>query len=135
MSNDMDLSVWEKRLLRVVRDTAPKEHRKIVRKAGNLLRKNVRRETAKVNGELRRSYRTKTKEDTATVYTDKFYAKMVEEGHAIVLRRNGEKEKVGFVPGKFYFKKGLDKTEKELPQLLKELLHTIGKGLGMDVSG
>lgn len=135
MADCIVLSVWEKRLLSVIRDKAPKEHRKIVRKAGNLLRKNVRRATAKAEGELRRSYRVKVKGDTTTVFTNKFYAKMVEEGHAIVLKRSGQKEKVGFVPGKFYFKKGFEQTEKELPALLKELIHSIGKELGMDVSG
>jgi uncharacterized membrane-anchored protein YjiN (DUF445 family) len=135
MADFVDLTVWEKRLLGVIRDKAPKEHKKLVRQAGNLLRKYVRRATQKVSGKLRRSYRTKIKGDTVTVYTDKYYAKMVEEGHAIVVKRDGAKEKIGFVSGKFYLKKSLEETEKDLPALLKDFVRHMGKELGMDVSG
>lgn len=128
MADFVDLTVWEKRLLGVIRDKAPKEHKKLVRQAGNLLRKYVRRATQKVSGKLRRSYRTKIKGDTVTVYTDKFYAKMVEEGHKT-------KDGKGFVPGKFYLKKSLEETERDLPVLLKEFVRHMGKELGMDVSG
>ena len=123
-----DLSVWEKELLRVIRETAPREYRKVVRQAGNLLRKYVRRETRKESGDLRKSYRIKSMgRDSIQVYTDKFYAKMVEEGHATP---DG-----GFVPGKFYFQKGLEKTEQELPALLKDFVRRVGRELGMDVGG
>jgi hypothetical protein len=144
MADYIEFSVWEKRLLAYIRDRAPREHRKLVRKAGNLLRKNVRRSTAKVEGDLRKSYRIKTKGDTTTVYTNKFYAKMVEEGHELVLvtdrikkggRRYRVKKSLGFVPGKFYFRKGFEQTEKELPGMLKDFLRQMGKELGMDVSG
>lgn len=142
---EMDLTVWEKRLLRVLRDLAPKEHRKLLRKAGNLLRKNVRRITPKVDGDLRKSYRVrvKAKYSLVDVYTNLFYAKMVEEGHAIVkydrvkrgpfVRR--KKRVLGFVPGKFYFRKAFEQTEKELPDLLRDYVRNLGKGLGLDVKG
>lgn len=126
---DIDLTEWEKRLLKVVRDSYPKEHKKLLRKALNLLRKNVRRITPKVEGELRKSYRIKVKgKEEGDVYTNKYYAKMVEEGHETP---SGD----GFVPGKFYLKKATEKTEDELPDLLKGLVRAIGKELGMDVSG
>ena len=89
----MDLNMWDRELLRVIRDVAPREYRKTVRKAGNLLRKNVRRLTPRISGELRKSYRVKMRgKDTVIVYTNKFYAKMVEEGH---VGPDGN----GFVPG------------------------------------
>lgn len=141
-----DLTKWEKRLLKVIDDVAPREHRKLLRKAGNLLRKNVRRATPKVTGELRKSYRVRVraKESSVQVYTNKFYAKMVEEGHAIVKydRQVNERGKVrrtkrtlGFVPGKFYFRKGFEQTEKELPGLLKDFMRDLAKEMGLDVSG
>jgi hypothetical protein len=143
---EMELTVWEKRLLKVMKDIAPKEYRTLLRKAGNLLRKNVRRTTPKVEGELRKSYRVKVKpkEDSVLVYTNKFYAKMVEEGHAIVKynRQVNERGRVrrikrvlGFVPGKFYFRKGFEQTEKELPGLLKDFMRDLAKEMGLDVSG
>lgn len=138
---EMDLTRWEKMLKQYIRDKRPKEYRKLLRKAGNLLRKNVRRATAKDEGELRKSYRVKVKprESSVDVYTNKFYAKMVEEGHAIVKydRSNGRRIKrtLGFVPGKFYFRKGLEKTEGELQELLKEFLKDMGRELGLDVTG
>lgn len=141
-----DLTKWEKRLLKVLKDIAPKEHRKLLRKAGNLLRKNVRRITPKVEGELRKSYRVKVKpkEDSVLVYTNKFYARMVEEGHAIVKyeRIRNERGRVrrikhvlGHVPGKFYFRKAFEETEKQLPTLLKDFMRNLAKEMGLDVSG
>lgn len=143
---EMDLTRWEKMLLQYIHDKKPKEYRKLLRKAGNLLRKNVRRTTPKVEGELRKSYRVKVKpkEDSVIVYTNKFYAKMVEEGHAIVKydRQTNERGRVrrikrvlGFVPGKFYFRKGFEKTEQELPELLKDFMRQMGRELGLDVPG
>jgi len=123
----MDLNMWERELLRVIRDVAPREYRKTVRKAGNLLRKNVRRLTPRISGELRKSYRVKMRgKDTVIVYTNKFYAKMVEEGH---VGPDGN----GFVPGKHYLRKALEQTEEELPDLLKEFVHRVGRELGMNV--
>jgi hypothetical protein len=140
-----ELTKWEKRLLRYIKDATPKNKTKLLRKAGNLLRKNVRKRTPKVEGELRKSYRVKvkSKEDSVTVYTNKFYAKMVEEGHAIVKydrNKNGSKVRrikrvLGFVPGKFYFRKAFEQTEQELPQLLKQYVREMGRELGFDVTG
>ncbi len=124
-----ELDKWEKKLLPIIRDTVPKEFRKIVRQAGNLLRKKVRRNTAKESGELRRSYRTKMKRGNmyeVDVYTNKYYAKMVEEGHA---KPDGK----GFVSGRWYFRKAFEETEKELPALLKQSIRRIGKEMGFDV--
>ena len=123
----MDLNMWERELLRVIRDTAPRAYRKMVRKAGNLLRKYVRRLTPRVSGELRKSYRVKMRgKDTVIVYSNKFYAKMVEEGH---VGPNGH----GFIEGKHYLRKALEQTEEELPELLKEFVHRVGRELGMNV--
>jgi len=127
MANTVDLSFWEKRLLEVIHDKAPKEYRKVIRQAGNLLRRKVRRITPRVTGELRRSYRVRVKGDTATVYTDKFYANMVEEGHKTP---DGK----GFVSGKHYLRQALEETEQELPDLLKDFVRRMGKELGTDVS-
>ncbi|MGB9845893.1 MAG: HK97 gp10 family phage protein [Desulfotomaculales bacterium] len=145
MPSETELTVWEKRLLKVLKDIAPKEYRKLLRQAGNLLRKNVRNTTPKVEGELRRSYRVrvKPKEDSVLVYTNKFYARMVEEGHAIVKydrvhkgrRVQRIKRVLGFVPGKFYFRKGFEQTEKELPGLLKDFMRNLAREMGLDVSG
>lgn len=130
-----DLTRWEKLLLKVAREDARKEFRKAVRKAGNLLRRYARNNTPKVTGELRRSYRVKMRGvDTVEVGTDKFYARMVEEGHALVKRKDGRKETVGYVPGKHYFRQAVEQTEKELPALAKDFVRFIGKELGMDVS-
>jgi hypothetical protein len=123
------LTKWERMLLKVIEDEAPKEFRKTVRQAGNLLRKKVRRNTAKVSGELRKSYRTKMKRGNmyeVDVYTNKFYAKMVEEGHPTP---NGK----DFVEGKWYFRKAYEETEKELPAMLKKSIRRIGKEMGLDV--
>lgn len=150
-----DLTKWEKRLLIYVRSKMPKEYRKLLRQSGNLLRKNVRRATAKKEGELRKSYRVKVmpKDSSVLVYTNKFYAKMVEEGHPIVkYSRRGRnypgmefrkrfknikpgKMIIGLVPGKFYFRKGFEQTERELPDLLKKFLRDMGKEMGLDVTG
>lgn len=124
-----DLDKWEKRLLPIIRDTAPKEFRKTVRQAGNLLRRKVRRNTPRVSGDLRKSYRVKMKRGNkyeVNVYTNKFYAKMVEEGHP---KPDGK----GFVPGKFYFRKAYEETGKELPKHLKESIRRIAKEMGFDV--
>lgn len=124
-----ELDKWEKMLLRIIEKEAPKEFRKVVRQAGNLLRKKVRRNTAKESGDLRRSYRTKMKRGNMyeiDVYTNKFYAKMVEEGHA---KPDGK----GFVSGKWYFRKAFEDTEKELPAMLKQSIRRIGKEMGFDV--
>lgn len=124
----MELTAWERRLLRVLHDRAPREYRKTVRKAGNLLRKTVRRKTPRVSGELRKSYRVKMKaKDTVEVYTNKYYAKMVEEGHPTP---DGE----DFVPGKFYLKESTEEVEEQLEDLAKEFVRRMGKELGMDVS-
>ncbi|OPX87735.1 MAG: hypothetical protein A4E53_02357 [Pelotomaculum sp. PtaB.Bin104] len=127
MADTVDLSFWEKQLLKTIRETVPKEHRKIVRQAGNLLRRKVRIITPRVTGELRRSYRVRVKGDTATVYSNKFYARFVEEGHA---GPNGQ----GFISGKHYLRKSLEETEGELPELLKDFVRRMGRELGMDVS-
>lgn len=124
-----ELDKWEKRVLAIIEDEAPKKFRKIVRQAGNLLRKKVRRNTAKESGELRKSYRTKMKRGNMyeiDVYTNKFYAKMVEEGH---LKPDGK----GFVSGKWYFREAFEDAEKELPALLKQSIRKMGKEMGLDV--
>lgn len=124
-----ELDKWEKRVLAIIADEAPKEFRKVVRQAGNLLRKKVRRNTAKESGDLRRSYRTKMKRGNmyeVDVYTNKFYAKMVEEGH---LKPDGK----GFVSGRWYFREAYEETEKELPAILKQSIRRIGKEMGLDV--
>ena len=124
-----ELDKWEKRVLAIIADEAPKEFRKVVRQAGNLLRKNVRRNTAKESGDLRKSYRTKMKRGNmyeVDVYTNKFYAKMVEEGH---LKPDGK----GFVSGRWYFREAYEETEKELPAILKQSIRRIGKEMGLDV--
>lgn len=129
-----ELDKWEKRVLKIIENEAPKEFRKITRSAGNLLRKKVRRNTKKESGELRRSYRVWMKRGNmyeVEVGTNKFYAKMVEEGHPIKTSRKGEVK--GFVPGKFYFRDAFEETEKELPALLKLSIRKIGKEMGLDV--
>lgn len=126
-----ELDKWEKRVLAIIADEAPKELRKTVRRAGNLLRKKVRRNTPRITGELRRSYRVKMKRGKnyeVEVGTNKFYAKMVEEGHAKPNRK-------GFVPGRFYFRKAYEETEKELPAHLKQSIRRIAKEMGLDVWG
>lgn len=125
----MELTAWERRLLRVIRDRSPREIRKVTRKAGNLLRRTVRRNTPKVSGELRKSYRVKMKaKDEVEVYTNKYYAKMVEEGHE---KTDGN----GFVPGKFYLRQSEEQIEEQLEDLAKEFVRRMGRELGMDVSG
>lgn len=129
-----ELDKWEKRVLKIIENEAPKEFRKITRSAGNLLRKKVRRNTKKESGELRRSYRVWMKRGNmyeVEVGTNKFYAKMVEEGHVYKTSRKGEVK--GFVPGKFYFRKAYEETEEELPTLLKQSVRRIGKEMGLDV--
>lgn len=132
----VELDKWEKRVLAIIADEAPKELRKTVRQAGNLLRKKVRRITPRITGELRKSYRVKMKRGEnyeVEVGTNLFYAKMVEEGHVIKKDRKGPV--LGFVPGKFYFRKAVEETEKELPALLKQSVRRIAKEMGLDVWG
>lgn len=124
-----ELDKWEKRVLDIIEDEAPKEFRKIVRQAGNLLRKKVRRNTPKMSGDLRRSYRVIIKRGNmyeVEVGTKKFYAKMVEEGH---VKPGGQ----GFVSGKWYFREAFEDTKKEYPALLKQSIRKIGKEMGLDV--
>lgn len=125
-----ELDKWEKRVLAIIENEAPKEFRKTVRQAGNLLRKKVRHNTPKMSGDLRRSYRVIMKRGNmyeVEVGTNKFYAKMVEEGH---VKPDGK----GFVPGKWYFREAFeDTTEKELPAMLKQSIRRIGKEMGFDV--
>lgn len=149
------LSKWEGRLLRVIKDKAPKEYSKMLTKAGNLLMKNAAAVTPKDEGRLQASYKKKRyngekewywkkhSKDTIEAGTTVFYARMVEEGHRLIrvvqrVRRGRRvyriKKDLGFVPGKFYFRKAEEMTERQLPDLMKELIHKIGKELGMDVS-
>jgi|GEM_PF-3119122 len=139
----VELNVWERELLGVIQEKAPREYNKLRRKAGNLLRKKVRNLTPKVTGDLRKSYRVKLqRRDEVFVYTTKFYARLVEEGHPIVRytreRDNGRvrraKHVVGFVPGKFYLRKALEEMEGELPELVYEFLARVGKEMGFDVT-
>jgi len=127
------LEEWERRTLRILRTTAPKEYTKIARRAGNLLRRKVRKITPKVSGALRRSYRVKVKdglinEKLAITYTKKFYANMVEEGHVIRRKRKGRI--LGFVPGKHYLRRALEETKQELPDLLRGFLRQVGRDMG-----
>lgn len=124
-----ELDKWEKKLLPIIRDSTPKEFRKTVRQAGNLLRKYARRNTPRISGELRKSYRTKMRRRNIyeiEIYTNKFYAKMVEEGH---MKPDGK----GFVEGKWYFRRAVEDVEKELPRHLKQSIRRIGKEMGFDV--
>jgi hypothetical protein len=102
------------------------------------MRKNVRRLTPKKTGNLRKSYRVKkVDKDGMLVYTPAPHAHLVEYGHKIVVggKLNQGGSVVGFVRGKYYFRKAFKQTEKELPKLLKDYVRKIGKELGMDVSG
>lgn len=124
-----ELDKWERKLLPIIEQDVPKEFRKTVRQAGNLLRRKVRRNTPRVSGDLKKSYRVKMKRGNmyeVDVYTNKFYAKMVEEGH---VKPDGK----GFVSGKWYFRKAFEDTEKELPAMLKQSIRRIGKEMGFDV--
>lgn len=134
--NTAELDKWEKRVLAIIADEAPKELRKTVRQAGNLLRKKVRRNTPRVSGDLRKSYRVKMKRGKnyeVEVGTNLFYAKMVEEGHVVKKSRKGPV--LGFAPGKFYFRRACEETQKELPDLLKQSIRRIAKEMGLDVWG
>lgn len=129
-----ELDKWEKKLLPIIERDTPKEFRKVVRTAGNLLRRKARQNTPKDSGSLRRSYRVWMKRGNnyeVDVGTKKFYAKMVEEGHVIKTSRKGAPK--GFVQGKWFFKKAYEETEKELPKHLKESIRRIGKEMGFDV--
>lgn len=131
-----ELDKWERRLLPIIERDLPKEFRKVVRQSGNLLRKKARANTPKDSGALRKSYRVYMKRGSiyeVEVGTRKFYAKMVEEGH--VLKRSRKGPALGFVQGKWYFKKAVEETEKELPKHLKASIRRIGKEMGFDVWG
>ncbi|MBO8158831.1 HK97 gp10 family phage protein [Thermosyntropha sp.] len=144
-----ELDKWEKWVLAIIEDS-PTHYRKLVRQAGNLVKKKARQITPKVSGDLRKSYRVRVKKSPSNEYivevgTNLFYAKMVEEGHAIVkyrrhkipgkVRPRREKIELGFVPGKFYFRRACEEAEKEFPALLKQSIRQMAKEMGLDVWG
>jgi hypothetical protein len=72
-----------------------------------------------------------------------WYARLIEEGHILtkVNRTKNENGKVrrnkkilGFVPGKHYFAKAMEKTYSELPELTEDFLKELGKEAGFDVT-
>lgn len=144
-----ELDKWEKRVLAIIQDS-PIHYRKLVRQAGNLVRRKARQITPKESGDLRKSYRVRVKKSPSKEYevevgTNLFYAKMVEEGHAIVkyrrhqipgkVRVRREKLVLGFVPGKFYFRRACEEAQKEFPELLKQSIRKLAKEMGLDVWG
>lgn len=116
--------------------------------AGKLLMKNAAQETPVVEGRLRASYEMRpwqgreewvferTGDLTLNAGTKVYYARWVEEGHPLVKgRRKSTRRVIGFVKGKFYFRKAFERTEREAPKLLKDRLRKIGRELGFDVEG
>ena len=90
----------------------PAKLEKFVKIVGIRLRDNVKILTPVKTGHLRRNIFNKdTGKNEQTVYSNVEYAPSVEYGHS-----SGENS---FVSGVYMFKKGKDRTIKELPQLSK----------------
>lgn len=124
--------------------------------AGNLLLANAAKITPEVEGRLKASYEKRpfkgqkewilrrTDNDTIEAGTSVYYAHMVEEGHELVrvrrvLRKGGRvrrsKQTLGHVAGKHYLQKALEETEKQLPEIMENMLRSVGKEAGFDVTG
>ena len=137
------LDVFEKRLLRVIKEVSPKEYAKLLTKSGQLLMKNAANNTPERSGRLRSAWLRrrwkgkkewvwqKISKDTVRAGVNVFYAKMVEDGHPL---KAGNKE-IGFVSGKHCYKTAEELTGRQLPGLARDFLKKIGEELGMDVSG
>lgn len=153
MSQYVELNWWEKQLLKVIKDKAPKEIDRLINTAGEMLATNIQDFTPVVSGTLKRSWTTqRTGKDSVMAGTSVVYAPAVENGHVQKRRwvpgywKNGrfnydpESEtgimlKARFVPGSHMVSKGLAVTEDQLPKLMKNFVRRIGKELGFDVSG
>lgn len=76
--------------------------------------------------------------------THVFYARMLNDGHRLVLRRRNKKgqpikgkrglKEVGFVKGTHFADQALKKTEQDIPDMAREFLREMGKAAGFDVS-
>lgn len=82
--------------------------------------------------------------DVVKAGSEVWYARIVDEGHLAMgyeryknkygrERSRNNKKILGFVPGKHYFRKAMEKTYFELPELINEFLKDLGKGAGFDV--
>lgn len=81
--------------------------------------------------------------ETIEVGTKVWYARMVEDGHKLVKvtrkkMKNGRirrtKKNLGFVPGTHFFKRALEKTNRDIPEMVDDFIREIGKEAGFDVS-
>ncbi|WP_163854627.1 hypothetical protein [Paenibacillus elgii] len=88
--------------------------------------------------------------DTVEVGTKVFYARMVENGHKLkvpygrptrIVRSGVDKGKrrrrvktKGFVPGKHFMRRALEKTNEQIPGMVDSFLKKIGKEAGFDVT-
>ncbi|WP_438445904.1 hypothetical protein [Gorillibacterium sp. sgz5001074] len=83
--------------------------------------------------------------DSIEAGTSVFYARMLNDGHRLVLRRRNSKgvpikgkrglKEVGFVSGTHFMERALDQTQEDLPELVRDFLRETGKAAGFDVSG
>lgn len=132
------------RLARAIR-SSPEKHKELLEGAGELALDRTAEETPEIKGRLKASFKRipykgkkeweiEVEGDTVHFGSNVYYARMVEEGHALVLRRGkGKKKKVGHVSGKHFLQKGYEAAEKELPDLAEKFFGELGRGLGMRV--
>lgn len=141
MDNGFDckeLKNYEKKLIKMAHDTLPKESKQFLRKAGSKLKtktsKTARSLVKKKNNNYYKSIKRGkaykwTKGDGAwaiRVYSSAPHAHLIENGHRLI--RNGKE--VGFVQGKFVFKKAQKSFESEYYELTQKWIdELLRKGL------
>lgn len=83
--------------------------------------------------------------DSIEAGTIVYYARMVNDGHRLVLRRRNKKgepirgkrglKEIGFVPGTHFMEKALEQTKEDIPEMVRDFIRETGKAAGFDVSG
>jgi hypothetical protein len=154
MPQTITLAQFQAQLKRILA-TYPERKQELLTQAGELLLDNAADITDEDEGRLKASYNRipwngekewvlDVEDDQVTAGTDVFYARMVEEGHKLVrvvrrVKRGRRvyriKEDLGFVPGKHYFRRAFEQTERELPDMVVNFMRELGKEMGFDVKG
>ena len=130
-----ELKNYEKKLIKMAHDTMPKESKQFLRKAGTKFRtataKNARSLVNKKTGNYAKSIKRGkvykwTKGDGSwaiRVYSNAPHAHLIEKGHRQI--RNGKE--IGFVQGKFVFKKAQKSFESEYYEMTQKWIDDLLK--------
>lgn len=135
-----ELEKWKKRVVHAAKIVYPQKSRQVLRNGANLLRRETRKnapqnpDKTKSKG-LKRSFRTRVRSaEEAEVYSRKFFAIMVEEGHKTRGKEGQKSTGTKIVKGVFFMKKAVETIRPELDQMYMDFVKEMGKEMGLDVS-